>query len=106
MSLEILNGTYKTPIKVSGSSNKIGEKGKVLRGPAAKSEDFEPARNPITNDEAAMTQVDRIIQKKKRNPDKVLTDLDEHQLEEKEENIKEYLRIKANKNRFNNVVKH
>ena len=50
MSLEILNGTYKTPIKMSGSSNKIGEKGKVLRGPAAKGEDFEPTRNPITDD--------------------------------------------------------
>lgn len=44
--------------------------------------------------------------KKRAKPDKVLSGLDEHQLEEKEDEIKEFLRIKANKNRFNNLVKH
>ena len=44
--------------------------------------------------------------KKRAKPDKVLSGLDEHQLEEKEDNIKEYLRIRANKQRFNNLVKH
>ena len=106
MSLEILKGTYKTPIKLSGSSNKLGQKGKVLRGPAAKGENFDPERHPISDDQATITQVDRLIGKKQRNPDKVLTGLDEHQLEEKEDNIKEYLRIKANKTRFNTMVKH
>ena len=36
----------------------------------------------------------------------MLNGLDEHQLDEKEENIKEYLRIRANNTRFNNLVKH
>ena len=43
---------------------------------------------------------------KRTKPDKVLSGLDEHQLEEKEENIKEFLRIRANNQRFNNFVKH
>ena len=106
MQLEILKGTYKTPIKVSGSSNKLGVKGKVLRGPAAKGENFEPSRVFTTDEEAATTQIDRITNKKRAKPDKVLSGLDEHQLEEKEDNIKEYLRIRANKTRFNNLVKH
>lgn len=42
MCLEILKGTYKTPIKVSGSSNTLGSKVKTLRGTAAKPEDFDP----------------------------------------------------------------
>lgn len=55
MALEILKGTYKTPIKVSGSSNKLGTKGKVLRGTAAKPEDFEPEHKPISDEMAAQT---------------------------------------------------
>ena len=106
MQLEILKGTYKTPIKVSGTSNKLGVKGKVLRGPAAKAQNFEPQRAFTTDEEAAGTQIDRLTNKKRAKPDKVLNGLDEHQLEEKEDNIKEYLRIRANKTRFNNLVKH
>ena len=53
-----------------------------------------------------MTQIERLTNKKRAKPDKVLNGLDEHQLEEKEDNIKEYLRIRANKTRFNNLVKH
>lgn len=78
----------------------------MLRGPAAKGKDFDPARHYINDDQATQTQIDRLTQKRKKNPDKVLNSLDEHQLEEKEENIKEYLRIKANQQRFNNLVKH
>ena len=96
MHLEILKGTYKTPIKLTGSSNRLGQKGKVLRGPAAKGKDFSPARNLVSDDQAAQTQIDRLTQRRQKHPDKVLNDFDEHQLEEKEENIKEYLRIKAN----------
>lgn len=106
MQLEILKGTYKTPIKLSGTSNKIGVKGKVLRGPAAKTQDFDPARTMINDDEAQMTQIERLTMKKRSKPEKALNGLSEHQIEEKEENIKEYLRIKANKQRFNNIVKH
>ena len=60
----------------------------------------------ITDEEAHLTQIERLTQKKRAKPEKALSGLDEHQLEEKEDNIKEYLRIKANKTRFNNMVKH
>ena len=38
--------------------------------------------------------------------DPVLAGLDEHQVEEKVDGIKQYLANKANKQRFNNLVKH
>ena len=53
-----------------------------------------------------MSQVNRTLNKKREKPDKVLNGLDEHQIDEKSENIKEYLRIRANNQRFNNLVKH
>ena len=104
--LEILKGTYKTPIKVTGTSNQLGTKGKVLRGPAAKTKDFQPTLTHTNDDQAAMSQVNRTLNKKREKPDKVLNGLDEHQLDEKSENIKEYLRIRANNQRATNLVKH
>ena len=65
MQLEILKGTYKTPIKVSGSSNTLGGKVKTLRGTAAKPEDFDPLRQYVTDEEAAQTQVDRLKHRKR-----------------------------------------
>ena len=65
MCLEILKGTYKTPIKLSGSSNTLGSKNKILRGTAAKLEDFEPQRRATDDNEANMTQVDRLKNKKR-----------------------------------------
>ena len=50
MQLEILKGIYKIPIKLQGSSNTVGQKGKVLRGPAAKTADFAPTTNQITDE--------------------------------------------------------
>ena len=45
MQLEILKGIYKIPIKMQGNSNSVGQKGKVLRGPAAREKDFAPVTN-------------------------------------------------------------
>lgn len=52
MQLEILNGVYKIPLKVMGSSNKIGKKEKQVRGSNAKPEDFIPKKNFISEYEA------------------------------------------------------
>jgi len=52
MTLEILNGVYKIPLKLSGHCNKVGQRAKGIRGPMATQKDFEPARNMIEDDEA------------------------------------------------------
>ena len=47
-----------------------------------------------------------MMNKKKPKMDPVLAGLDELQVEEKVDGIKQYLATRANKTRFNNVVKH
>lgn len=49
--LEILNGVYKFPLKLMGSSSAMGQKTATLRGPNAMKADFEPSINPIKEDE-------------------------------------------------------
>ncbi len=52
MTLELLGGIYKIPIKVMGSSNSMGEKNLGQRGPQAKPEDFAPNKNFIDENQA------------------------------------------------------
>ena len=106
MQLEILKGVYKIPIQVQGNSNSVGTKGKVLRGPAAREKDFDPQSNHITDDDATNNTIAQLLKKKQQKIDPVLSGLNELQVEEKVDGIKQYLATKANKQRFNNVVKH
>jgi hypothetical protein len=52
MTLEILGGVYRIPLRLAGHCHKVGQKQKGLRGPMARPEDFEPQRNFIDEDEA------------------------------------------------------
>lgn len=52
MTLELLNGIYKIPIKVMGSSNSMGQKAIGQRGPQAKPDDFQPRKNFIDEQQA------------------------------------------------------
>jgi len=42
MTLEILGGVYKIPLKLLGHCNKVGQRSKGIRGPMARPQDFEP----------------------------------------------------------------
>ncbi len=48
MDLSFLKGTYKIQLKLLGSSNIVGPKEKVIWGPQAIKEDFEPQWNFIS----------------------------------------------------------
>ena len=52
MVLDILNGVYKIPLKLSGLCHKPGNREKSVRGPMARPLDFEPKRVIIDDDEA------------------------------------------------------
>ena len=48
MELSFLKGTYKIPLKLLGSSNQIGNKDKLVWGPQAVKDDFEPNWNFVS----------------------------------------------------------
>jgi len=52
MTLEILGGVYRIPLKLAGHCHKVGQKSKAVRGPMARPEDFEAQRNFIDDEEA------------------------------------------------------
>lgn len=52
MVIEVLNGLYRIPLKLSGHCNKVGTRPKGVRGPMARPQDFEPQRNIISEEEA------------------------------------------------------
>jgi len=52
MTLEILGGVYRIPLRLAGHCNKVGQRQKGVRGPMARPEDFEPQRNFIGEEEA------------------------------------------------------
>lgn len=51
MTLEILGGLYKIPLKLSGHCNKVGQRPKGVRGPMARPLDFEPVRNEVPEED-------------------------------------------------------
>lgn len=51
MTLEILGGVYRIPLKLQGHCNKVGQRPKGIRGPMARPQDFEPQRQFINDDE-------------------------------------------------------
>ena len=56
----------------------------------------------------AAASIDAQLRARKTKPqvDKALSKMNDHDIEESEQNIKDYLRQKANKQRFNNMIKH
>jgi hypothetical protein len=52
LQLEVLKGLYSIPVRVQGRTNTIGKKGRVVRGPGANKDDFEPNRVHIDEDHA------------------------------------------------------
>jgi hypothetical protein len=42
MTLEILGGVYRIPLRLQGHCNKVGQRPKGIRGPMARPQDFEP----------------------------------------------------------------
>ena len=52
MALDILNGAYRFPLKLQGYCNDLGKRQVGVRGPMARPEDFEPAKNMLTDDQA------------------------------------------------------
>ena len=73
---------------MQGTSNTVGEKGKVFRGPAAREKDFAPVKTLISDEDANQATIAHILNKKKPKMDPVLSGLDEHQVEEKVDGIK------------------
>jgi hypothetical protein len=62
--LEILNGLYKIPIQLEGNCRAVGNKNKSVRGPAAKTSDFEPELNIINDEQAAMTTLQETLKRR------------------------------------------
>ena len=62
MTLDILGGVYRIALKLHGHCNKVGQRAKGIRGPMARPQDFEPARNFISEDEVEA----RSLPKKRR----------------------------------------
>jgi hypothetical protein len=81
--LEILNGLYKLPIKLEGNSRALGQKAKGVRGPAAKTSDFEPEINLIDDEHAALTTLHETIRRKQAKEDPALTHIAEGDFEAK-----------------------
>lgn len=104
--LEILNGLYKIPIQLEGNSRALGQKSKGVRGPAAKTSDFEPEINLIDDEQAALTTLHETIRRKQAKEDPALAHISEGDYEAKRAEVQTYLANKANKERFNNYVKH
>ena len=91
---------------MQGTSNTVGKKPKGIRGPAARPNDFNQDLQLIDDEIAAETTINRIVKKRAPKMDPAISTLDEHQLIDKEENIKDYLRQKANRQRFNMMIQH
>jgi hypothetical protein len=106
MQLEILNGLYKIPIQLEGNCRAQAMATKHVRGPAATAKDFEPEKNIIDDEEAAMTTLKETQRRKQPKEDPALTKLSDADIEAKQHEVRTYLANKANKERFNNYVKH
>lgn len=52
MTLEVLGGVYRIPLRLHGHCNKVGQRQKGVRGPMARPQDFEPQRNFIAEEDA------------------------------------------------------
>jgi len=52
MTLEILGGKYRIPLKLQGHCNKVGQRPNGIRGPMARPQDFLPERQYIADDAA------------------------------------------------------
>lgn len=61
MTLEILGGVYRVPLKLQGHCNKVGQRAKGIRGPMARPDDFEPQRNFISEEEAEARSLQRTL---------------------------------------------
>jgi hypothetical protein len=81
--LEILNGLYKIPIQVEGNSRALGSKTKGVRGPAAKTSDFEPDIKLIDDEQAAITTLHETIRRKQGKEDPAIAHLNEIDYEAK-----------------------
>jgi hypothetical protein len=60
----------------------------------------------ISEEEANNSTVREIMKRRTKKPDAAISSLNELQLEEKPEQIQNYLAIKANKERATNFLKH
>jgi hypothetical protein len=79
--LEVLKGLYKIPVRVQGRTNTIGKKDRVVRGPGAIKDDFEPNRIHIEEEEANQTIRDKLAARKVQKPDAALAKMSEAELE-------------------------
>jgi hypothetical protein len=114
MTLEILNGLYKIPIRLEGNCRALGKRDKGVRGPAATTQDFEPQLNVIDDEQAAQTTLQETLARRNtkfsktqmNRGDPVLATFSEADHEAKSQEIATYLANKANKQRANNYIKH
>ena len=114
MQLEVLNGTYKIPIRLEGNCRALGQKTKGVRGPAATVQDFEVDAAKIDDMLAAQSTLNEVIHRKETRfnktsvptADPALASMTESDKEAKVAEIRTYLANKANKHRANNFIKH
>lgn len=77
-----------------------------MRGPAAKASDFDPELNLVSDEQAAMSTLHETMRRKQSKEDPALAQISDHDFEAKRSEVQTYLANKANKERFNNYVKH
>jgi hypothetical protein len=87
IAIEILNGVYRFPITLEGNCRQIALKQKTVRGPAAKTSDFEPNVTVINDEEAAMTILKETMNRKAPKEDPALALLSDAELEAKQAQV-------------------
>jgi hypothetical protein len=97
---------YKIPIRLEGNCRAAAPHMKSVRGPAATAKDFQPDINVISDEEAAMTTLQETIRRKASKGDKAVNHMNDDEIDAKQQEVRNYLAIKANKERANNFVKH
>lgn len=108
MTLEVLGGLYKIPLRLSGHCNKVGTRSKGVRGPMARPQDFEPERNFIGDDEA---EARTLPMKRTQGPNDPRKTFDQfHGVQAalragNEAAVEEYAQILDNKQRANGFLK-
>lgn len=87
IAIEILGGVYRFPIILEGNCRQLGLKTKTVRGPAAKTSDFEPNIILIDDEEAAQTTLKETMNRKVSKDDPALAQLSDADIEAKQAQI-------------------
>ena len=110
INLQFLKNSYQIPITLMGSSNSMQSKQKMIRGPLATKEDFEPKRNYLSKDEVEPAPYKRVKTQNEFGIPKHLLESTSLEIDsalkmENSEMIDQYLITKKVKDDYNNYIK-